>query len=314
MKARGHGITSLLFWVTLSASACEEKAAILEPLREAARAADEKDKFDFPVNYFSPVASHPSQFSVLRGTEWKYLSSQKYSDRAVIYLASGPDIYRLVHDFPEAREFHFFDLWTGWGSSRAEVLTEAHRRLEQLAVVAGASVQRESAGFLTALTGESYQSKADLSREELRSPLIDEAIMERFTRHLADGSTDERRFYFHQIDFSDAKKMRAALNTIQGRRPIGAVLIAGGPLPRWSARRALRKSLMPGGSIVVESSDIDDSVKATRRLFARGAFRFRFGGRHYISGAGGGHNPDYYLKDLALPFFMNQQTLIFEKD
>lgn len=314
MKATWRSISLALFLSALPTRACEEKSSGLETLRAGARAADQKDQRDFPVNYFSEASSHPSQFSPLRGTEWIHLNSSNFLDRAVLYLGSGPDVYRLVHDFPLAKEFHFLDLWTGWGASRQEVLDEAFRRLEQLASVTNASIAVESQGFLAGLSEETLRGKSDLSRAERNSHFVDEPILYRLDLRSADGAIDERRFYFHQINFSDAGKMRVALAKIQERRAIGACLTAGAPTPRWSARRVLRKSLDEGGVIVTETSDIDDSVKALKRLYARGGLKFRFGGRHHISGAGGGHNSDYYLKDLSTSFFMNMQTLIFEKE
>ena len=85
--------------------------------------------------------------SMLRGTGFIRLNTTTANSSHVIYLESGPDIWRPLYDFPTARHFHFVDHLIGWGRSPHNLISEFIRRINYI----GSHVEIVQTGFLDVL-------------------------------------------------------------------------------------------------------------------------------------------------------------------
>lgn len=83
-------------------------------------------------------SAHPERsFSLFRGNEWREImlvaGSRNDSRAHAIYLGSGVDIYRLIVDFPQSGNYHFFDHWKGLRLSKGEAFQEIETRIRSFA-------------------------------------------------------------------------------------------------------------------------------------------------------------------------------------
>lgn len=177
------------------------------------------------------AAEFPSEaFSMFRGVEYREINPVSFSKSNALYIASGPDIFRPMVDFPGAENYHLLDLLNGgWGQGYLHVLYSIKHRLERLA----SSFTIEDMGFVKdqlEFRAEDFLRVAgsdwlrDLgSRVTGRSPLIIRAEF----RVPGAKNLIKKRIFLHRADRSSSQHMQAILSEHLMGGPLLGVLEAG---------------------------------------------------------------------------------------
>lgn len=97
-----------------------------------------------------------SKYSMDNRGLFNFSSREKHRNGQVLYLGSGPDVFSTVLNFPLAKDYHFWEAFSGWGSGPGEMLFEIFRRISVL--VPGVSVRLVQPGWL-------YLLEVSLQRE-----------------------------------------------------------------------------------------------------------------------------------------------------
>lgn len=177
------------------------------------------------------AAEFPSEaFSMFRGVEYREINPISLPKSNALYIASGPDIFRPMVDFPGAENYHLLDLLRGgWGQGYLHVLYSIKHRLERLA----SSFTIEDMGFVkdqlefraedfVQISGADWLKNLE-SRVTGRSPLIIRAEF-----HVPGiKSVIVKRIFVHRADRSSSQHMQAILREYLMAGPLLGVLEAG---------------------------------------------------------------------------------------
>jgi hypothetical protein len=177
------------------------------------------------------AAEFPSEaFSMFRGVEYREINPISLPKSNALYIASGPDIFRPMVDFPGVENYHLLDLLKGgWGQGYLHVLYSIKHRLERLA----SSFTIEDMGFVKdqlefraedflQISGADWLENLE-SRVTGRSPLIIRAEF-----HVPGiKSVIVKRIFLHRADRSSIQHMHAILSEHLMGGPLLGVLEAG---------------------------------------------------------------------------------------
>lgn len=185
----------------------------------------------------------------------------------VLSLGSGPDVYRLLHAFPLASDYHLVELGAGWGSGPGEILAEVETRLR--AIAPDAQVTRVREGFLRYRPAPALHGSVRIGGkdEQVRGPwrpfLRAKGQVEwKFylkpvtweVRWLSPALGPQvRRFHWHAVDFTSADVLRASvLGRIPEGERVAGLLVTGIGVPGGEALDALARAMVPGGLYIAE--------------------------------------------------------------
>lgn len=190
------------------------------------------------------------------GQAWNTSAS---AGKHIIYLASGPDVFRAVYDFPLATNIHLIDSMNGWGNGRSRgplvVFNEIESRLNALAK--GGSVTIVRRGLLAHRPLVIWPHLAPWPKNPQYQSYKQPIVWELNWTSPSLGS-HKLWVWLHVTNYNDPEDMQAVLDTVPPRN-LGGVLLAGAHLPRKTAFRLLNDRIVRGGSFIVEFNWVDGS-------------------------------------------------------
>lgn len=199
--------------------------------------------------------------SMFRGNEYKAINPVSLPNANALYIASGPDIYRPMVDFPGAENYHLIDLLNGgWGRGYLHVLYSIKHRLERLAF----SFKIEEMGFVKDQLEFQAEDFLQISGSDWlrnsetlitgRSPLIIRAEF----RVPGMKSLVVKRIFVHRADRSSYQHMKAILGQYIAGGPLVGVLEAGiQGVPDASIMNDILTQLAPKAWYVHEMTEDD---------------------------------------------------------
>lgn len=200
---------------------------------------------------------HPSLFSQNRSYEGRFLVTNGHQGTHAISLGSGPDVFRLVYDFPTSSHYHYVDYLIGWGERVQVPVAEFVARVK--AIARGANVRVISRGFLEDVSYDalveshgSSPSKSAFAKRLAEKPFLEPLILEA-AWHSPTLGRKGARFYLHPVDYNSNAQVNAFLKRIPVHQDLGGVLLTGAIAPPTKTFRKILMRLSSRGALFMEA-------------------------------------------------------------
>lgn len=206
-------------------------------------------------SYFSAFASSPSSIcsdlleafrqevigfaheraSILRvsvdtGREHAYITTATQENDHIIYIASGPDIYRPLMNFPGVRHYHLFDILAYWGESPNHFISEL---ISRIASLPDAEVSILNFGFIEVLDSEFLKREWDrdvvkeIEAEYIGSSILREPLTIGVKFKSQTYGLIEKIFYLHFGDMAQESHFSSMLDFIPSNERLLATFQTG---------------------------------------------------------------------------------------
>jgi hypothetical protein len=199
--------------------------------------------------------------SMLRGAESKTLPIVKNEDGHMLSLASGPDVYRPLYDFPFIKHFHLVDVMVGWGESPSQVIAEVIRRLEEFHPTAKVKILQR--GFLDHIpenelkTPQRGQTAHTFLKKYLSPSIAKQPLIVSLKWNSPVWGRQSKVFYLHMADMNSTEQIATILNTIPKKEPLVGILEAGwSGFPDRPAFDLIMDRIDSAGFFIYEDMDV----------------------------------------------------------